>query len=247
MSTIFVTGGSRGLGRFIVLRFVKEGWNAAFTYASNKAAADETLKMAAEIDSDIKVGSYQLDMKEEKDIETVCDQVIADFPDVRAVVNNAATVRDNVAALMSNEDWNEVLSVNLTAPFLVSRAFLFHFLSQKKGSFIHMSSLSAEGSSGQINYATAKSGLQGLSMTLAKEYGKKGITSNIVTVGFVPTSMTNEHMNEYLSKYWLEHCPAKRVGTGEEIAAAVYFLCSDEAGFISGENIRISGAFTYAP
>lgn len=247
MSAVFITGGSRGIGRAIAIYFASKGWDIAFTYATRKESADETVAMVKEAASDAQIRYYQLDLKDENAIEAVCEQAIADFPDLTVAVNNAAVINDNAAALLSNEAWNEVIKVNLTAPFLVSRSFLFHFLSQRKGRFIHLSSISANGSTGQINYATSKAGLRGMSMTLAKEYGVKGITSNIITVGYVPTSLTQEHMNEYLRKYWLQHCPIKRVGTSEEVAAAVYFLTSDEASFITGEDLWISGGFTYAP
>lgn len=247
MSNAFVTGGSRGIGRSIVLRYVSEGWGVAFTYSSNKEAADRTLEMAREIRPDARVQAYQLNLSDEDAIDKVCEQAIDDFDNITAVVNNAAILKDNAAALMSNEEWKDVVSVNLTAPFLVSRNFLLHFLSNRKGRLIHVSSLAAYGSSGQVNYAASKAGLQGMSLTIAKEYGKKGITSNIVTVGYVPTAMTEENMNKQLQEYWLKHCPARRVGTPEEIASAVYYLSSDEASFISGEDLRISAGLTYAP
>ena len=247
MNNAFVTGGSRGIGRYIVLRYVKEGWGVGFSYVSDKTSADETIAMAKDINPEVHIRAYQLDLKEENDIETICEQVIRDFEDITAVVNNAAVVRDAVVATMTNEDWHEVIAVNLTAPFLVSRSFLFHFLSNRKGRFIHISSLAATGHLGQANYAAAKAGLQGMSLTLAKEYGRKGITSNIVTVGFVPTDLTVNHIEEQFQEFWIQYCPAARVGTGDEISSAVCYLSSDEAGFINGEDLRISGGLTYIP
>ena len=247
MNNAFVTGGSRGIGRAIVLRYVKEGWGVGFTYASNAAAAEETVSLAKEINPAANLRAYQLDLADHGRIEEICDQVIDDFGDVTAVVNNAATLRDNAAALMSNEEWQKVIDVDLTAPFIVSRSFLLHFLSNRKGRLVHVSSLAAYGSSGQVNYAAAKAGLHGMSLTIAKEYGKKGITSNIVTVGFVPTDMTDDNMAHQLKEYWVKHCPARRVGTAEEIASAGYYLSSDEAGFITGEDLRVAAGLTYAP
>lgn len=243
----FVTGGSRGIGRALVLKYVTEGWGVGFTYSSNVASADETVAMARAINPDLPVRAYQLDLADAAMIEQVCEQAIKDFGDITAVVNNAAIVKDNAAALMSNEEWEEVIKVNLTGPFYVSRSFIMHFLSNRKGRLIHISSLSAAGSTGQVNYAASKAGLEGMSLTLAKEYGKKGITSNIVTVGYVPTDMTKDNMASALQEYWVKHCPARRVGKPEEIAATVFFLCTEEASFISGENIRVAAALTYAP
>jgi 3-oxoacyl-[acyl-carrier protein] reductase len=244
---LFITGGSRGIGRAIVLKFVAEGWNVAFTYVSNQAAADETVEAARTVNPSATVRAYLMDLHDQAGIEAVCEKVISDFEDIHAVVNNAAIIRDNAAALMSNEEWNEVIGCNLSAPFIVCRSFLMNMLSKRYGRFIHISSLSADGSSGQVNYAAAKAGLDGMSRTLAKEYARKGITSNIVAVGFVPSELTKNHMNEQLQKFWIEHCPAKRVGKAEEIAGMVHHLCTEAGSFINGEHIRIAGGFTYAP
>jgi 3-oxoacyl-[acyl-carrier protein] reductase len=247
MSNVFITGGSRGVGRALVLYYVTKGWGVAFTYSSSKTGADETIAAAKAIDPAVKVAAYKLSLENPQEIDVVGEAVIKDFETITAVVNNAGLVRDGAAALLSNEDWNQVIAVNLTGPFFVSRFFLMHMLSNRKGRLIHISSISADGSTGQVNYAAAKAGLVGMSRTIAKEYGKKNITSNIVTVGYVPTDMTADHLNEQLHEYWLKHCPAKRPGTAEEVAATVFFLSSDEASFVSGENIRLGAGLTYAP
>ncbi|MBU1077311.1 MAG: SDR family oxidoreductase [Spirochaetes bacterium] len=243
----FITGGSRGIGRAIVLKMVEKGAGCAFTYASNKKAAEETIKLAKEINSKIKVKSYQMELKDPDAVEKTIDQAISDFEDIDAVVNNAAVVKNNAAALMSNEEWDEVIATNLSGPFYTSRSFLMHFISNKKGRIINISSLAQDGCSGQANYAASKSGLVGLTKTLAKEYGVKGITSNVVVVGYVPTDMTDDNMAEDLKKFWLQHCPLKKVGSPEDIANLVAFLASEEARFINGEVIRVSGGLTYAP
>ena len=243
----FVTGGSRGIGRGIVLEYVKRGWGVAFTYNSRSDAAKETIAAARGINPDLPVKAYPMSLLDSEVIEATCEKVLEDFDEIDAVVNNAAVIKDNAAALMSNEEWNEVIAANLTAPFIINRSFLMHFLSKRRGRFIQISSLSAGGSSGQINYASAKAGLVGLTRTLAKEYGKKGITANIVTVGFVPTGLTDDNMTSFLQEYWVKNCPARRVGTAEEIAAAVLFLSSDDARFVSGENLHVSAGLTYAP
>jgi len=247
MRNAFVTGGSRGIGRGIVLDFVKKGWGVAFTYNSQSAMAEETIALAKELDPQVLVKAYSMSLLDAQEIEQTCEKVLEDFSEIDAVVNNAAMLKDNAAALMSNEEWNDVIMADLTAPFIINRSFLMHFLSKRRGRFIQISSLSAGGSSGQINYAAAKAGLVGLTRTLAKEYGKKGITANIVTVGYVPTGMTEDNMTQFLQEYWVKNCPARRVGTPEEVAAAVTFFASDEAKFISGENLHVSAGLTYAP
>lgn len=243
----FITGGARGIGRAIVLKFIQEGWGVAFTYSSNQALADETVKQAQALKPGCQVKAYAMQLKDPDGIEKVCDQAIRDFKTITTVVNSAATLKNGAAVMLSNEDWNEVIAVDLSGPFFVDRSFLMHMVANRKGHLIHLSSLAAGGSSGQVNYAAAKAGLDGLSQTLAKEYGAKGITSNVVTVGYVPTDMTKDHMSSQLQAFWLEHCPAHRVGTPEEIAGIVHYLSTEPASFISGENIRIVAGLTYAP
>ncbi|MBN1898442.1 MAG: SDR family oxidoreductase [Spirochaetes bacterium] len=244
---VFITGGSRGIGRAIVLKMVKEGIPCAFTFVSNKTKADETIQLAGDIDSSIKVKAYKMDSKDPDQIEKIIEQAITDFENIDAVVNNAAVVKNNAAALMTNEEWDEVISTNLSGPFYVIRSFLMHFISNRFGRIINISSLAQDGCSGQANYAASKSGLIGLTKTLAKEYGSKGITANVVTVGYVPTDMTRHNLAESLHKFWLQHCPLKKVGSAEDIANLVYFLISPESNFINGEVIRVSGGLTYAP
>jgi len=244
---VFVTGGSRGIGRAIVLKMVREGAGCAFTYASNRSAAEETVKMAAAVDPAVKVLSYPMELRKPDEIEKTVERAIADFGDIRAVVNNAALVRNNAAALMSNEEWDDVIAADLSGPFYVIRSFLMHFISNRSGRIVNISSLAQDGCSGQANYSAAKSGLIGLTKTLAKEYGAKGIASNAVTVGYVETDMTRDHLAAQLHEFWLKHCPMKRIGSVDDIAGLVHFLCTDQAGFINGEVIRVSGGLTYAP
>jgi len=244
---VFISGGSRGIGRSIVLKYIAEGWGVAFTYVSNKNAADETIRLAKEINPDAVIAAYKLDQGNSGEVETVAEKAIDDFSDIQALVNNAAIVKNNAAALMSDEEWDEVLKTDLSGPFYLIRSFLMHFLSNKFGRIINISSLAQDGVSGQVNYSAAKAGLIGMTKTLAKEYGSKNITSNIVTVGYVNTDMTEQHLIEKLSNIWMEYCPMKRVGTADEIAAAVFYLTSEQAGFVNGEVLRVAGGLTYIP
>lgn len=244
---VFITGGSRGIGRAIVLKLVQEGHHCAFTYANNREAAEETVREAEHRVPGCTVRSYRLDLKHHDRIEGVIEQAVADFGEFEGVINNAAVVRDNVMAYMTDEEWLEVLNVNLTAPFFVIRHFLMGFLAQKKGRIINISSLAQDGSSGQTNYAASKAGLVGMTKSLAREYGPKNITSNVVVVGYVPTGMTEQHLAEKLKDIWINYCPARRVGKSEEVASAVAYLLNDEAGFINGEVLRVTGGLTYIP
>ena len=243
----FVTGGSRGIGRAIVLPLVREGFPTAFTYVGNEPAMRETQTLAAGLNAAVAVKAYRMDVRDSGEVERVADEVMEDFPSVGIVVNNAGIVRNNTAAMMSDEQWQEVISADLSGPFFVIRSFLTHLMGARWGRIINISSLAQEGSSGQVNYAAAKAGLIGLTKTLAREYGPRGITSNIVTVGYVETDMTDQHMATKLHDIWLEYCPMKRIGTAEEIASLVHYLAGSEAGFINGEVIRVAGGLSYAP
>jgi 3-oxoacyl-[acyl-carrier protein] reductase len=244
---VFVTGGSRGIGRAIVLKMAREEWGCAFTYVNDRAAADETVALAKAASPAVTVKYYQMDCANSASVEAAADQAIADFGDIDALVNNAAIVRNNAAVMMSNKEWDEVIATNLSGAFYAARSFLMHFISNRSGKIISISSLAAQGSSGQVNYSASKAGLIGLTKTLAKEYGPKGITANIVTVGYVPTDMTKNHMADSLREFWLKFCPLKKVCGPGEIADAVHFLASAQGSFINGEELHVSGGLTYAP
>lgn len=244
---VFISGGSRGIGRATVLKFAEKEWGCAFTYIKNKASAQETVRLAKKINPELKIIPYQLDVKNSKQVEKVVETALSDFENIHAVVNNAAVVRNNAAVMMNDEEWNEVLDANLSGPFYLIRSLLMHFISNKMGRIINISSLAQDGCSGQVNYAASKAGLIGMTRTLAKEYGPKGITSNIVTVGYVQTEMTKENLTGELHDFWIKHCPLKKISSAKDVAHLIYFLCSQESSFINGEVIRISGGLTYAP
>ncbi|HJP29904.1 MAG: SDR family oxidoreductase [Candidatus Latescibacteria bacterium] len=244
---VLVTGGSRGIGRAIVTKLVAEGKGCAFTFVDDETAAEETIAQAREQCSQTPVRAYRMNVRYPDQVEATTERVLEDFGDLGAVVNNAAIVRNGAAALMSDEDWDAVLQTDLSGPFYVIRSLLMHFLSNGGGRIVNISSLAADGSSGQANYAAAKAGLIGLTRTVAKEYGAKGITSNAVTVGYVETDMTSHHMTQQLRDFWVTHCPQKRPGTAQEAANLVHFLLSDEAAFVNGEIVRTAGGLTYAP
>lgn len=244
---VFVTGGSRGIGRGIVLKMIQEGNGCAFSYVGNLEAAEETVRLAKEINSECKIKAYKMDQSDSKIVEEVVEQAIDEFDSFGALVNNAAIVQDNLVAFMSDEEWDKVIKTNLYGPFYVARSFIMHFLSNRFGRIVNISSLSQEGSTGQANYAASKAGLVALSNTIAREYGPKKVTSNVVVVGYVPTDLTKNKMSEELRNFWVTYCPAKRVGEADEIASAVHYLTTDKAGFINGETIHVTGGFTYAP
>lgn len=243
----FVTGGSRGIGAGIVKGLVAAGHDVAFTYATRADLAETVIAEAVKSAPDRKCRSYALDISDSSAVERVVDAVIEDFGTVDAVVLNAGINRPGLAVAMSDEDWRAVLDVNLTGAFFVCRQFLPTFLANGKGRFIYISSLAMTGMSGLASYAASKAGLVGLAMTLAKEYGRKGITSNVLTLGFFDTDMTRELMTAAQIKFWHDFSPVGRIGAISEVTQAILYIASDQAGFMNGETLNLTGGLYWAP
>lgn len=242
---IFITGGSRGIGANIVKTALKNGHEVAFTYNNPKTDVEKLLSEFTTIHSNCVCKAYQLDVRDSVQVTEVGDQVIDDFGTIDVVVNNAGINHNSLAFNMSDEEWNSVLETNLTGAFYIMRQFLPIFLSNKKGRFISMSSIAHRGLSGQVNYSASKAGLIGLSTAIAKEYGSKGITSNVIAPGFFETDMTDDTMSDGLKEFWIQHCPAKRMGKLEELSDLVLFLSSNKASFINGQTIYITGGLDW--
>jgi len=243
----FVTGGSRGIGAAIVLDAIRTGHDVAFTYLHRQEQALEVVEQARRLRPEGTCRAYQLDVRDSAAVEKVGDQVLDEFETVHAVVANAGVNLNNLAVSMSDEEWQTVIDTNLTGAFYVCRQFLPTFLGTGFGRIILISSIGAHGVSGQANYAASKAGLLGLSAALAKEYGRKGITSNVVVAGFFDTDMTREGMSEANRSFWLKYCPVGRVGELGEVSKAVLFLASDAASFINGQTLGVTGGLDWAP
>ncbi len=243
----FVTGGSRGIGEAIVLGAARAGHDVAFTYVTSQDRAQAVLQRARDLAPKGRFSAHRLDVRDAAAVEEVADLVLDDFGAVHAVVANAGVNRNGLAASLSDDDWREVIDTNLTGSFLVCRQLLPAMMANKLGRIVFVSSLGKGGVTGQAAYAASKAGLVGLSSTLAKEYGRKGITSNVVVPGFFDTDMTREGMSEANKEFWLRYCPVGRMGRLEEIANVVLFLASPEASYVNGETISITGGLDWAP
>ncbi len=243
----FVTGGSRGIGSEIVLQAVAAGHDVAFTYVRDQAAAEDVLRRAREVRPAGRCAAYQLDVADAAQVERVGDRVLEDFDTVDAVVNCAGIRRDNLAVSMADEEWAEVLAANLTGPFYVCRQFLPTMLANRFGRIVNISSVQYNGGTGQANYAASKAGLHGLTLTLAKEYGRKGITANVIVPGFFETDMTRDTLPDALPEHWRKHCPMPggRFGRLSELAGTVLFLTSEAGGFINGEILHVTGGLNH--
>ncbi len=246
MST-FVTGGSRGIGRSIVQRALQAGHDVAFTYRSNAAAADAVVAWAQEHAPRQRCSAYALDVGDPAAVEAVGDAVLDEMGEVTTVVNNAGVVANELAIHMSDARWDEVLGTNLSGAFYVSRCFLPSLLAAGGGSIVFVGSIAADGMAGQAAYAASKAGLVGLAKSLAKEYGRKGITANVVVPGFIDSDMTREAMPEPLKAFWGQFCPMRRMGQASEVADAVLFLASNAARFVNGQTLGVTGGLEWAP
>jgi len=234
-----VTGGSRGIGRAIALRLARQGADVAFSYRGNESAAYAT---AREIEGlDRKALAAQADVTDPASADALVKQAIGAFGKVDILVNNAGITRDDLIMRMTPEMWREVLETNLFGAFYATKAVTRPMLKAKRGRIINITSVSGQaGQMGQANYSAAKAGLIGLTKATARELASRGITCNAVAPGFVLTELT-ESLPDALKQEITARTPLGRFGTTEEIADAVAFLASDEAGYITGQVLAVDG------
>ena len=234
-----VTGGSRGIGKAVGLRLARQGADVAFSYRGNTDAAKAT---AAEIESiGTKALPIQGDVKDPESAEAVVKAVLEAFGKVDILVNNAGIARDDLIMRMSEEAWRDVLETNLFGAFWMTKAVTRPMLKARAGRIVNMTSVSGQaGQMGQANYSSAKAGLIGLTKATARELASRGITVNAVAPGFVLTELTQD-LPEALQAEITARTPLGRFGTTEEIADAVAFLASDEAGYITGHVLAVDG------
>ncbi len=240
----FVTGASRGIGAATAQRLAEEGARVALADIDT----DGCEQVAAEIS---RLGSEALvlacDVADSAMVQDAVDKTAQQFGRLDILVNNAGVLRDNLLFKMSDEDWDTVVNVHLKGAFLCSRAAQKYMVQQKYGRIISMSSTSALGNRGQVNYSAVKAGLQGLTKTLAIELGPFGITANAVAPGFIDTEMTRSTARrqgldpEQVIAQASKTIPVRRVGLPRDIANVICFLASDEAGFVNGQVIYVAG------
>jgi 3-oxoacyl-[acyl-carrier protein] reductase len=238
--TALITGASRGIGKGIAEVFAKNGCNIAFTFASSveKARAFEA-ELAAQYG--VKVKGYQSNAGNFAQSESLATEVIAEFGKVDILINNAGITRDTLMLRMTESQWDEVMETNLKSAFNLTKAFLKHFLGNRAGSIINMSSVvGVTGNAGQANYAASKAGLIGFTKSIAKELGSRNIRCNAIAPGFIETEMT-ETLDENVKKGWLDTIPLKRGGTTEDVANACVFLASDMSTYITGQTLSVCG------
>jgi 3-oxoacyl-[acyl-carrier protein] reductase len=242
---LFITGGSRGIGAGVVAAAARNGYDVAFTYRERRDAADAVIAAARTDAPEATCVAYQLDVRDSAAVERVGDAVLETFDTVHVVVANAAVTHAGMAISTADDDWRAVLDTNLTGSFFVARQFLPAFLANGFGRFIFMSSIAANGMSGDVAYSASKAGMLGLSSALAKEYGRKGITSNALLMSLFETEMTLKELSAKNREFYAAHCPAGRIGHVDEVAAAVLFLAGDGASFVNGQAIGVTGGLDW--
>lgn len=235
-----VTGGSRGIGRAIALRLAADGCAVAVVYAGNEAAAAETVAAIEQAGGCAR--AWRCDVASTEETASVCKEVVEALGPVSVLVNNAGIARDKLLGRMGEEDFDRVVDVNLKGAFNMVKALYRNWLRSKGDArIVNVSSVvGLMGNAGQVNYAASKAGLIGLTKSVARELAPRGVTCNAVAPGFIATEMTDA-LPEEARKRYDESIPLGRMGTAEDVAAVVSFLASPQAGYITGEVVRVDG------
>ena len=235
-----ITGAARGIGRAIALCFAREGCNIAFT---DIALTDEVRAIQAELLAlGVRAKAYASDASDFDDAHTIVNQVVADFGAIDILVNNAGITRDALLLRMSEQQWDDVIRVNLKSAFNYTHAVVPVMMRARKGSIISLASVvGIAGNPAQANYAASKAGIIALMKSTAKELGARGIRANAVAPGYIDTDMTRALPQEVRDGF-VSRIPLRRAGTPEEVAQVVLFLASDMSSYVSGQVLSIDGA-----
>jgi len=237
--TAVITGSARGLGKAIALKMASMGANIVLNDIPQSESLDETAE-------EFKKANYRFivtrgDVRNADDVKAMIAAAVEAFGRVDILVNNAGITKDKPMAMMSEDDWDDVLDINLKGAFLCTKFAAKQMIKQRYGRIVNIASVAGRyGNQGQANYSASKAGLIGLTKTTAKEFASRGVTCNAVAPGIIKSKMTDMLPEEVRSKY-LENIPLGRFGTPEDVAGVVAFLASDEASYITGQVIDIDG------
>jgi 3-oxoacyl-[acyl-carrier protein] reductase len=236
---VIVTGGTRGIGKAITLAFLKEGAKVIATFSNNMEAAESLKVEAGEYASNLILRKF--DVSNSEDVNAFYQYVEENFEAIHVLVNNSGIRKDNMVAMMPDEDFKRVLDINLNGTFLMSKHAVLNFMKNRYGRVVNISSIGGDICfAGQSNYAASKAAQLAFSKSLAKEVAKKGVTVNCVSPGFIETDLISDLPQEQIKEY-KKQVPMKRFGKTSEVASAVLYLASKEAGYITGANLEIAG------
>jgi len=231
-----ITGGSRGIGESIVRKLHKEGATIIFTYRSSSDKAD-----AICADLGVRIEAIQSDASSFQSAERLVNDVLAKYNAVHVLINNAGITQDTLMLRMKEEQWDQVIEVNLKSVFNLTKQILRPMLKARGGSIINMSSVvGVFGNAGQANYAASKAGIIGFTKSIAKEIGSRGIRCNAIAPGFIETEMT-EVLDDATKQAYIDGIPLKKLGNGEDVANTCVFLASDMSQYITGQVISVCG------
>lgn len=234
-----VTGAGRGIGRAIAVELASRGCRVAINYRNSKAHAESALEMIQSAGGDAIMA--RADVSDPAQVKELLEDVTERLGPVEILVNNAGITRDNLLMRMTDEEWNSVIATNLNSVYYCARAVIRRMMKDRFGRIVAISSVSGlVGNVGQVNYAAAKAGILGIIKSVAKEAGSRGVTANVVAPGYIETDMTAS-LSEEVRREILGHIPAGRYGRPEDVAKAVAFLISDEAGYINGQVLAVDG------
>jgi 3-oxoacyl-[acyl-carrier protein] reductase len=234
-----VTGGSRGIGRAIALRLANDGADVAVNYRTDQSAADGAVKAIESIGR--RAFAVQGDVSVAEDAQRMVAETISTLGAIHILVNNAGVSADVLTMRLSEADWDRVLDTDLKGAFLTTKAAMRPMLRQHWGRIINISSVVGyTGNAGQASYASAKAGLMGFTKSVAREVATRSITANVVAPGLIDTEMT-ERLTDEIRKWMLDQVPMGKPGRPEDVAAAVSFLASDDAEYMTGQIIKVDG------
>lgn len=237
--TALVTGGSRGIGKAIALELASQGANIVVNYTRNAEMAADVVREIENMGA--KALAVQADVSNSAEAESLVDQALTTFGQIDLLINNAGITRDTLLIRMKEEDWDDVIQINLKGAFLMTKLVGKAMLKKKSGKIVNITSVvGVMGNAGQANYAASKAGLIGLTKSAAKEFAPRGITVNAVAPGFIRTDMTDAISDEMKAKY-SEAIPLGAMGEAEDIARTVAFLCSEGARYITGQVLLVDG------